>query len=63
MPLLLVRMLEGRPPEKIEELIAELTATTARVLDAPPETVRVLVDEVRKTHWGIGGRSAAALGR
>ncbi len=63
MPFLLVKVMEGRPPEKIEALIEALTETTARTLDAPKETIRVLVEEVPKTHWGIGGKSAKALGR
>ena len=63
MPFLLVKVMEGRSPEKIEALIEALTETTARTLDAPIETIRVLVEEVPKTHWGIGGKSAKALGR
>ncbi|MES2189120.1 MAG: 2-hydroxymuconate tautomerase family protein [Pseudomonadota bacterium] len=63
MPFLLVKVMEGRSPEKIEALIEALTETTARTLDAPVETIRVLVEEVPRTHWGIGGKSAKALGR
>ncbi|MES2413479.1 MAG: 2-hydroxymuconate tautomerase [Pseudomonadota bacterium] len=63
MPFLLVKLIEGRPPEKIEALIEALTETTARTLGAPPETIRVLVEEIPKTHWGIGGKTAKALGR
>ncbi|MES2400933.1 MAG: 2-hydroxymuconate tautomerase family protein [Pseudomonadota bacterium] len=63
MPFLLVKVMQGRSPEKIEALIAALTETTARTLDAPVETIRVLVEEVPNTHWGIGGKSAKALGR
>jgi 4-oxalocrotonate tautomerase len=63
MPILVVRILEGRPPELIEELIAALADTTATTLSAPKESVRVLVEEIPKTHWGIGGKSAKALGR
>ena len=47
---------EGR-----EALLVALTEATARTLDAPKETVRVIVEEVPKTHWGIGGTSAASL--
>jgi len=63
MPLLLVKILEGRPPETVEALIAALTETTAETLGAPRESVRVLVEELPKSHWGIGGKSAKALGR
>ena len=63
MPLIVARILEGRPPEKIEALIAALTEATHQALGAPKGSVRVIVEEVPKTHWGIGGQSAKALGR
>ena len=63
MPMIVVRILQGRPPEKIEALIEALTEATVQALDAPKESVRVIVEEVPKTHWGIGGRSAQRLGR
>jgi 4-oxalocrotonate tautomerase len=63
MPFIVVRIQEGRPPEKIETLIAALTDATHQALGAPKDSVRVIVEEVPKTHWGIGGQSAKALGR
>ena len=63
LPLIQVHMMEGRAPEKIEELIKNVTNTVSETLDAPRENVRVLVTEVPKTHWGIGGTSAKGLGR
>jgi len=63
MPLVHVEILEGRSEEKIEELIEEITATMEKVLNAPKQNVRVIVNEVPKTHWGIGGVSAKKLGR
>jgi 4-oxalocrotonate tautomerase len=63
MPLIVARILEGRPPQKVEALIAALSRAAAETLEAPPETVRVIVEEVPRTHWGIGGQSAKALGR
>lgn len=63
MPLVNIQLLEGRPQEKIETLIKEVTQTISDSLDAPAENVRVVVTEVPKTHWGIGGKTAAELGR
>ncbi len=63
MPFIVARILEGRPPEKIEALIAALTEAAHQTLGAPKDSVRVVVEEVRKTHWGIGGQSAKELGR
>jgi len=63
MPIVLVKIMEGRPPEKIEALIQALTEAAVQALEAPKESVRVLVEELPKSHWGIGGHSAKSLGR
>lgn len=63
MPIMLVKIMQGRPPEKIEALIHALTEAAAATLDAPRESVRVLVEEVPKSHWGIAGQSAQLRGR
>ena len=61
MPLIQINLLEGRPPEKITELIRNITDTAAETLGAPKESVRVLVNEMPKTHWGIGGKPASEV--
>lgn len=63
MPLVNIQLLEGRPQEKIEALIKNVTETVSDSLDAPVENVRVVVTEVPKTHWGIGGKTAVERGR
>ncbi|GGC97957.1 putative tautomerase [Thalassobacillus devorans] len=63
MPIINVQMMEGRDPEQIETLMKNLTDTVSESLGAPKENVRVLVNEVPKTHWSIGGTSAKALGK
>lgn len=63
MPIILAKIIAGRPPEKLEHFIQAVTAAAATALDAPPESVRVLIEEVPKTHWGIGGKSAKILGK
>lgn len=63
MPIIHIQVMEGRSEEVIEKLIENVTATVGETLNAPKENIRVLVTEVKKTHWGIGGRSAKQLGR
>lgn len=63
MPIINVQMMEGRDPDKIESLMKNLTDTVSESLGAPKENVRVLVNEVPKTHWSIGGKSAKELGK
>ncbi|HHY72354.1 MAG TPA: 4-oxalocrotonate tautomerase [Bacillus bacterium] len=57
MPLIQINIIEGRSPEMKEELIKEVTKTVSRTLDAPIETVRVLINEMPPEHWGIAGES------
>lgn len=58
MPIINVQMMEGRPKEKVAELIRNVTNTVAETLDAPKENIRVLVTELPKTHWGKAGEPA-----
>ena len=57
MPLLRVSLMEGRPPELLEALIGDLTATVVATLGVKPESVRVILDEVPPSHWGVAGVS------
>ncbi len=59
MPLLQVSIVEGRSPELKERLIRDLTATVFKTLAVKPEAVRVLIQELPKTHWGSAGQSMA----
>ncbi|MDQ0198648.1 4-oxalocrotonate tautomerase [Neobacillus ginsengisoli] len=55
MPIINVQMMEGRPKEKVAELIQNITNTVSETLNAPKESIRVIVTEIPKTHWGIAG--------
>ncbi|MEW8985593.1 MAG: 4-oxalocrotonate tautomerase [Bacillus sp. (in: firmicutes)] len=55
MPIIQVQMIEGRSKEKVAEVIQNITNTVAETLDAPKESIRVLVTEIPKTHWGVAG--------
>ncbi|WP_326161085.1 4-oxalocrotonate tautomerase [Neobacillus niacini] len=59
LPIIQVNLIEGRPPEKIKALIENITDTVVETLDAPRESVRVLVTELPKTNWGIAGVPAS----
>jgi 4-oxalocrotonate tautomerase len=55
MPIIHIQLLEGRPEEKIKEVIRQVTETVSVVLGSPKENVRVIVSEIPKSHWGIAG--------
>lgn len=63
MPIVQIQMLEGRDEEKKRQLIAAVTNAICETLSAPPESVRVLLQDVPKTHWGVGGKTIKELGR
>jgi 4-oxalocrotonate tautomerase len=63
MPIIHVHLMEGRTDEQKARLIAALTDATIESVGAPRESVRVLLLEVPKTHFGIGGKTARELGR
>lgn len=63
MPLAQIYILEGRTAEQKAAVIAKITEALHEALGAPREQVRVLIQEMPKTHWGIGGVSAKDLGR
>jgi 4-oxalocrotonate tautomerase len=63
MPIAHLYILEGRDDEKKERLIAEVTEAIHRAIDAPVDSVRVILTEMPKAHFGVGGQSAKKRGR
>jgi 4-oxalocrotonate tautomerase family enzyme len=46
---------EGATASQKAEIISDITASLARVLDKDPATTFVVIDEVELENWGIGG--------
>ncbi|AZR43441.1 MULTISPECIES: 2-hydroxymuconate tautomerase [Marinobacter] len=63
MPIAQLYVIEGRTDEQKETLIQEVSEAMARSLDAPMDRIRVMITEMPKQHFGIGGQSAKKLGR
>lgn len=63
MPIMVVHMMEGRTEEQKAKFIEALTDAAEATLQSPRETVRVLLQEMPKENFGIGGTSAKKLGR
>ena len=55
MPIIDITIVEGRSYEKKEALMREVTEATVRTLEAPPESVRVIVREISKSHFSVAG--------
>lgn len=63
MPIIQVNMMEGRSDEQKEALIDELTQACMKALEAPQQSVRVMINEMPKQHFGIAGQSAKKMGK
>ncbi|WP_316154794.1 2-hydroxymuconate tautomerase [Cupriavidus sp. BIC8F] len=63
MPIMQVFLIEGRTDEQKARLIRALTDAAVEAVGAPVETVRVMIIEVPKAQFGIGGKTARELGR
>jgi 4-oxalocrotonate tautomerase len=63
MPICQIYLLEGRTIEQKRLLIEKVTLAMHESIGAKPETVRVILTEMPKEHFGIGGKSAGELGR
>jgi 4-oxalocrotonate tautomerase len=63
MPFAQIYMLEGRTEEQKRAVIEKVTQALVEAVGAPVSAVRVLIQEVPKTNWGIAGVSAKDLGR
>jgi 4-oxalocrotonate tautomerase len=59
MPIIEVTLVEGRTPERLHALIAALTDAACGSLDAPRDSVRVVLREVPATHFAAGGVTIA----
>lgn len=63
MPIAQINIIEGRTDAQKEQLINEVTQAIHRSIDAPVANVRVIINEMPKQHFGIGGDSVKKLGR
>jgi len=63
MPIAQIYLMEGRTEDQKRALIEKVTLAIVEAVDAPKESVRVLLQEMPKEHWGIAGVSARDLGR
>ncbi len=61
MPIVRIELWAGRPPEFRAELAKEITEVVVRRVGCEPRAVTVVVDEVPKENWYLGGRPCSEL--
>lgn len=61
----LIQVLNASPSDDgtKRRLIAELTEAYARVMHMKPDTIRVIIQEVPRENWGVGGVTLADSGQ
>lgn len=62
MPILTIQMMEGRTQQQKEELIEQVTDAVVSSISSPRENVTVMISEIPKANFGIGGVTADKLG-
>ncbi len=55
MPTIRVEMFEGRTPEQKKNLVKALTQAAVDTLGSKPESVDVILFDIKKTEWASGG--------
>ncbi|HEX5969897.1 MAG TPA: 2-hydroxymuconate tautomerase [Intrasporangium sp.] len=54
MPIVEITLVEGRRPDQLRTLISKVTQACVESVDAPVESVRVILREIPATHFAAG---------
>ncbi len=63
MPIAHIHILEGRTEAQKRALIDKVTWALHEALDAPVESIRIIIQDMPKANYGIAGKSAQDLGK
>ena len=55
MPIVNVKLLEGRSDEQLKNLVTEVTNAVEKTTGANREAIHVVIDEMKKNHYGVAG--------
>jgi 4-oxalocrotonate tautomerase len=55
MPVVRTEIYDGRSLDQKRQLVKEVTDVVARVTGNSPQGVHVIIDEVKRENWAIGG--------
>ena len=56
MPTYHIEMFEGRSVEQKKKLVQEITRVTVEVLGGSPDSIDVLITEVKRENWATAGK-------
>ncbi|EQC2819062.1 TPA: 2-hydroxymuconate tautomerase [Listeria innocua] len=55
MPFVTIQFLEGRSDDQKKALVSEVTDVVSKNLKSPKENIHVILEEMKKTDYGVGG--------
>lgn len=55
MPIVNVKLLEGRSDEQLKNLVTEVTNAVEKTTGANREAIHVVIDEMKKNRYGVAG--------
>jgi 4-oxalocrotonate tautomerase len=56
MPTINVQLFEGRTLEQKRAFVQAITEATVNTLGGTPESVDILIHEIKREHWATGGK-------
>ncbi len=56
MPTYHVEMFEGRSVEQKKKLVQEITRVTVEVLGGSPDSIDIVITEVKRENWATAGK-------
>lgn len=55
MPIVTVKMLEGRTDEQKRALVEKVTDAVSETTGAPKQNISIIIEEMKKNHYAVGG--------
>jgi len=59
MPIVTVKMLEGRTDEQKRDLCEKVTKAVSETTGAPEANVHVIIEEMSKNHYSVAGKRSS----
>lgn len=55
MPIVNVKLLEGRSDDQLKDLVSEVTQAVEKTKGANKEAIQVVIEEMKASHYGVAG--------